>query len=414
MSTTVESGGGVGRITKRGPYNYTATVTGNNSATATSTSVKSGSKNPSWRRQVRLAVNATGAYSFTTTVDGLTWGSLTASFMRRDPFWPGVPRYDNCDEICGGALANNPRILPPSSPNSSTVDIRARINFIQQCRSARRSFQGGVFLGELREAIHMVTRPGQALRQAITRYSSSAKKAVRRGRNLRNAQKALSGTYLEAVFGWRPLFSDIDSGMKALAKTSTLIVEVRSGFARDEWTSQPARYDNVFSGSSIQFRQFWRAKNAVFVKYKGAVGWESANSASSWRQNWGLTLSDFAPTIYELIPYSFLVDYFTNLGQIIDSASFGTVNLRWGCKSAVSSAWAEIQHTATHRNINPEDLNWRLGACSVHLPKLGSYQFTRSPVGAVSVGLGDLRFRCPGVGSTQWLNIAALAAQRRL
>lgn len=411
-TTHTEYGGGLGRRVKMGPYNYETTATGNNAATATSSDTKSGVSNPSWRRQVRQALNATTPYTRSVVDDGLFWGSYSATFQRRDPFWPGAARYDNCYEVCGGAVANNPRLLPPALPSLGTVDVDARIAFLQRARAVRQNFQGGVFLGELREAIHMVARPGKALREAVTRYSTAAKKAVARARNLKQASSAVTGTWLEAMFGWRPLLSDVDSAMKALAATNTLIVEVLQGSAKADWYSSVGRDENRFSGSTIGYKRTYRAYNKAIVRYKGGVGWESANQAPSWRENWGLTLDNFVPTVYELIPYSFLIDYFSNLGKIIDSASFGTVSVRWGCKSAVQSSEMQISHELVDRSTPGQDIKWRQGAFNVHKPKLGTYFFSRTPIGGVSVGISDLQFRCPGVGSTKWLNIGALAFER--
>jgi hypothetical protein len=130
----------------------------------------------------------------------------------------------------------------------------------------------------------------------------------------------------------------------------------------------------------------------------------------------GVSLTNFAPTAWELIPYSFLVDYFSNIGNVIDTASLGTVYLSWGVRTErqffeyTSSAFDLYYplNTDSHERFIHKSVNASGGR---------SYQqnFFRSPVGSVEVGILDLTFKIPGIDeSRKWLNIGALAAKRRL
>lgn len=51
-----------------------------------------------------------------------------------------------------------------------------------------------------------------------------------------------------------------------------------------------------------------------------------------WHTRMGLTIQEFVPTVWELIPYSFVVDYFTNIGDVVNYAY--SANLNWVYKSA--------------------------------------------------------------------------------
>jgi hypothetical protein len=48
-----------------------------------------------------------------------------------------------------------------------------------------------------------------------------------------------------------------------------------------------------------------------------------------------LDLPHALPTVWDLLPYSFLVDYFTNVGDIIRAYSLVGNNLRWCCKTTL-------------------------------------------------------------------------------
>jgi hypothetical protein len=401
------------RVQKLGPYNFSDSSGTGNTGTAISDDSKAGSKNRLWRRQVRTVVNAATFYTRTLVRDGLTWGSTSVTYKSRDPFWPGPARWDNVLDTTFGAMGNNPRVLPPSLPAAdSSLDVQARISFVSRVRSSRTKFQSGVFMGELAETIHMIARPASALRSAISSYSRAAKKAARRAHGSHAVSKAITGTWLEHSYGWKPLFSDIDSAMEALANKSHLVPEVVSSFASSDYGG--SEFVTERNGYSL-FDRLFAVKFRRFVRYKGAVAWESPNLAPSWTSNWGLTLSEFLPTVWELIPYSFLVDYFSNLGKIIETSSLGTVSLRWGFVTSVLSGDKILVHDSLRNPDNTlNNKDWRAGSLNVSYPQLSRYTMTRTPIGGVSVGISDIQFRCPGVGSTKWLNIAALAVEKSL
>jgi hypothetical protein len=46
-----------------------------------------------------------------------------------------------------------------------------------------------------------------------------------------------------------------------------------------------------------------------------------------------LDLPHFLPTVWDLIPYSFVVDYFTNIGDYLSGLSLRFSDVSWGCKT---------------------------------------------------------------------------------
>jgi hypothetical protein len=119
----------------------------------------------------------------------------------------------------------------------------------------------------------------------------------------------------------------------------------------------------------------------------------------------GFSPKDFLPTAWELIPYSFLVDYFSNIGGIIYGMSNLFTNLAW--------------HNSTVR----KELKFRQWGTEYPLPGLvritGAY--AKCVTSKVSVerskytghGVPSLAFKIPGFRSLKWLNIAALVASRK-
>jgi len=181
---------------------------------------------------------------------------------------------------------------------------------------------------------------------------------------------------------------------------------VISAEASDLQSSVNSRRQDQF-GSVLYWVDFV-TKGVVTARYKGAV--TATVSPPTFAEQAGFSLSNFLPTVWNLIPYSFLVDCFTNIGQVIDGASLGTVYLSWGCKTIrrVRSRDIARSNATCVNGLNPRAYISASGGHSEWVV------FQRSAVSAVTVGLSDLSFRVPGIGSTKWLNIAALAHLRTL
>jgi hypothetical protein len=373
------------------------------------TQVRNTSVVPEYRYKIARSEYATGGYSIDVVQRG--WVQGFASFSITHPL---VHFGKETQTYTSYGLVSSDVIAPASSLPTNGCDTQARIGFMKKVRSTQRSFQGGVFLGELRETIHMVTRPAQALRRAVSTYSSAAKKAGRRARSASARAKAISGTWLEHSYGWRPLLQDVDDGMKALARIPRIIGDpITYRFATTDksafFTQEVVVYSDCWA------KHTWTDVSACAVRYKGLVAYENESTADSWQSNWGLTLDNFAPTVWELIPYSFLVDYFSNVGDVIDTSSMGAVTLRWGVRSTVTQSTRLLAKSEMHNvGFSPQS-QWHFNkvAYSASATPVTRYNFTRVGLLSVSVGLTDITVKVPGVDNwRKWANIAALAVEK--
>jgi hypothetical protein len=297
---------------------------------------------------------------------------------------------------------------PVCQASVEEADNAARMSYFNRCYSVESRFQGGTFAGELRETLRMIRNPAAALRQGVSRYLDSVVKRSRRARTKRDVLKAVSGTWLEYQYGWRPLFSDIDEGIRALAQLNRqrnpFEMVVATGEAKA--FSQVAGF-NAGTISAVGVRRRFVRKDTATVTYRGNVF--CANSAPNASYLLGLRPRDFLPTVWNLIPYSFLVDYFTNIGGVISAASYASSRTAWTSKTVRLQCSVYPEGVCRMDGPSNDGLYTYQRGGSVGSAELSWTEFERIP--SVSVDIPSLEFRIPGVGSLKWANIAALGAQ---
>jgi hypothetical protein len=154
--------------------------------------------------------------------------------------------------------------------------------------------------------------------------------------------------------------------------------------------------------SLILLRGVCHRRAAKEVIYRGQVDLVQPVKAT-WRY-FGLDLSSFVPTVWELIPYSFLVDYFANIDDIISAATLNRSTIRWLAKTEVQILQAEFS------SFNLAAFPSNLGSSSGYVIMPGHAISKRVIVNrAAYTGslVPTLEFTIPGFG-TKWINMAAL------
>lgn len=367
-----------------------------------------GSSLPNFKQIIRAGGNATTGFSaFETTKKSIP---VTAKCHIKGPK-SGPPSTDKYftvyDSDSDRFPAGDPQGLSASSP-----DILAREQFLQKYRQTRRSMMIGVSLGELRQTVQMIARPAQALRSEVLRARESAKRRVR-GLRGPQAAKAIADSWLEYQYGWKSLIGDIKDAAKLASVCPARFREVITAQSENTWESD--RVDTSYAFTGVTY-PYWRAvaiqNNTSRVRYKGAVS--TSITPPSFPEQLGLSWSSVLPTIWELIPYSFLIDYFSNVGQVIEGISMGSVGLSWGCRSEKRQTSKSFQATIdakTMQNVLGSSYEWSGNVNGGGIPSTRKV-VVRTPVYSVGIGLADLDFRLPGRDSLKWLNLAGLAVAR--
>jgi len=297
----------------------------------------------------------------------------------------------------------------------SSIDGQALMNFVSNARGARSAFQGSVALGELKETLHAIRHPFTTLTNGVRDYLTFLRRNRQRYQSRRRRERFVQNVWLEYSFGWKPLVSDISDGFKAAGSLFERPprIPVR-GFAT-------GLVDVTQQSTSVTQGHTWDVlivtSREATVVYRGAVkledtGWAAKAQAfgvdgfSSWRS----AIDTFVPTLWELLPYSFLVDYFTNIGDLLSACSFTQSSVAWCNRTAVAKMTKDMKTLGLNPwGVSTDIIDEQIFTpSSFRVDKLG---FTRETY--TGYFIPPLQLRVPGFGSTRWLNIASLLRPAR-
>jgi hypothetical protein len=289
---------------------------------------------------------------------------------------------------------------------------QAIVQFLKKCYEEQRAFQALVTFGELGEALRMIKSPAQSLRRGFQDYLNFLQ--GKKGRVPKNRKRTfLADTWLEYMYGWRPLVSDISSGYEAVTRYHHQLKPWKrvkgEGVAFGPMTESFGT-ETFAGGITISYRT--RSRDEYHVKYYGLVTVLNPYGYLPNMRNWGADLRSFVPSLWELIPYSFLVDYFTDIGDVLSAFAFNQADLRWKVKGTKNS---RIVETFDERLVPSTDPTF-VTVADVGTP--GKLRYSRDSVSRSSYTanlIPSFGFEIPGMSSLKWLNMAALArSQKRI
>jgi hypothetical protein len=287
------------------------------------------------------------------------------------------------DSIDGpGEIALFPANVDPLPSN--TADARARNKVLNEVKSS--SVNLGQMYGErhqtvllAQKTVERVVRTVNYLRKGnwnaaaneVGMKPSRGKHKAHVKRHSRNPQQATADGWLELQYGWRPLLQDVYGSLEYVTNkwARNLVQRVQKSAKDEDEPSRPPIWDGASTITTIQKR-----KTSVKYVLFYSVPQEFLKTLSEG----GIT--NPALVAWELLPWSFVVDWFLPVGQFI-SAWDATVGLTFdkGVKTTAYEVWDDTtsvgsvitaysgRHTYTKVNTT-----WR---------KYHSVQIQRTPIG---------------------------------
>jgi hypothetical protein len=229
-----------------------------------------------------------------------------------------------------------------ASVSTDFVDNLARASFYKKLRNLHTQFEGYIFLGELEETLHMLRNPFVGIRNLSKDFLDTLRK--RKRANPKKWLNDIGSAWLEQSFGWNPLMNDISDAVKAFERlTNPAVDTIRiSAGAKKRYdttsslvTMYRPGYEAQFDGGNFYHLDASFKLESHIVRYKGAV--RSQVKAPSWQNDdlFGFKPQNFIPAAWELLPWSFLADYFTNIGDILNSSITSSKDLVYVNRSVI-------------------------------------------------------------------------------
>lgn len=331
----------VNRFTVRGTdtsYTPSTNVVTPTAITYSPTITISGGLMPNWQRVIRDGLNATTSLSVTVQAVEVKGGYCSANYKTS----PGGQIQGNTKSPFLNLVTGYPTASLVSSAEASAIR-----SIYAQIRGASQQFAGGVFLGEIRQTVKLITRPSSAFLKLASKFSSSSKSKISRmqkkGATSKQVTKAIGNDYLQWTFGAQPLLSDIKSASVALQR---ILSDPPRRRLQAKGTGQSGPVTTQF-GPDVVGAMSWSKKQTIAstsdVKYYGMFV-EATRSPTLLAQAGriaslsGFSLAQFVPTIWNLLPYSFIADYFVNIGDMLEAATTDTSGVKWLSKTTVNTA----------------------------------------------------------------------------
>lgn len=371
-----------------------------------SQTVTTGGSVPNYRQLIRHGQSAT------TGLDGTGY-----QIKRGDArAYQKVKSNNTAEQDTGCILASGVQFQQTVGSINTEADNKARSKLLAHYIGIRNEWRGGNFLAEIRETIHAFKHP------LDTAYSSTlgwVKKTVLNKQRLayvaerkrhdakaiKSLRKALADDWLQYSFGIKPLIGDIQDASKAFNKAmdperSDRIKISGRGLVTGGSITPTSLASNP---GSIPLTHDKIVKTNSAVKYYGYIAARPYGNGLKM-EKFGVDPFDVIPAVWEAIPFSWFVDYFVNVSEVLDGARLWNADVAWlnrGVRNSATVTQASLRCLATDATYKNREVTGT-----------GAWTLCQSVQRrASSLPHPNWTFNMPGFPSLRWLNIASVLSQ---
>lgn len=254
------------------------------------------------------------------------------------PWYGGGTRtvYDNAWTcIRSGYCSHSSWPLPPD-PGDILGDLNRSVgDYIRE--AGRTSFHAISFIREVESTISMLKNPFKLIKFVQKHASKKAKRTTFKNalrsahsNSLKGTANAAADTWLEGTYGWNPFVGDL-TAVAGIANGAIASRRLAAQAPPQKFSfpiRRKAMAESVASswGTYQPFR-FRKTSLEVLIKgkYYGTFSVNPSIQAESYMASLarGLNLDRIGYAVWDAVPYSFVVDWFSNIGTIIDNTLSG-------------------------------------------------------------------------------------------
>lgn len=292
-----------------------------------------------WTRDIRSGGDSTISGTYTDPSTGAVTGRAIYTGNNFHKYWGEAPYRMEAVHIDS---------LRVSASTSALAGVEAP------------AVQGQVFLVELKKTLGMIRRPMDGLVQYLKAYQKRRRNPRYKGGASLAATAA--GSWLEYRFGWRPFLLEMEAGLDTLLNGNFVPRKTSRAMRERTVTSTVQRVNHpsvLFGGFSADLTDQFSTTYTVRAGVLYATNMDLSSQL-------GFRWADLPSTAWELVPFSFVVDWFANVGDLIQAlvpkggvthlAEFETIHVKSECRrtcSRISGAtgWVYTPPEGTHVRI---------------------------------------------------------------
>lgn len=336
---------------------------------------------PNYRREIKagnrrdLPMNP---FSFISTkLSGSSGRHERISTRVSDGYWTSI-----LDQ--GFFVNDNWGVLSPVSSVLIDLDMQVTASVLKGLKD--QTFNVGIAVGEGKQTVDLIANKAKQIagslralrkgnfREAAIRLGVSPKEKAQK----RSRSRSLAQNWLELQYGWKPLLSDIYGACEFLAKQHNYVPRSRiQKSAKRVVTRNP----DVGLASSWGDTYVTKQTDLYEVKY---IIYFSEPIGGSIPAALGLT--NPLSVAWELVPFSFLADWFLPIGSYIDriGATHGLTFLK-GCKTTFWRGTSVVTHVGQSHtwggwtNVTMTNLSWKAEGVNCSRSKLQDWPTNYPP-----------------------------------